>query len=160
MIPIYVPSLSERREDIPLLVDYFIRKFNDRYQRSVSSPAMDVRHRLMNHDWPGNIRELQNCIERAVVMSNDGHLHLEDVFLPKIPRKDSGDHQNSASMPLSYATAKQSFEKGFLQRILTTAGGNISEAARISGRFRSDIYRLMEKYKIHQDDYKIRDQKD
>jgi DNA-binding NtrC family response regulator len=80
VIPIDLPPLRERREDIPLLVDHFLEAYNKRNNKSVTKLSRDVLDLLVAHDWPGNVRELENCIERAVVMSPGDVVSRE--FLP------------------------------------------------------------------------------
>jgi DNA-binding NtrC family response regulator len=77
VIPIHLPPLSERREDIPLLVDHFLEKYNREANRQVTRVPREVLDKLLAYSWPGNVRELENCIERAVVMSSDNEVSLE-----------------------------------------------------------------------------------
>ena len=77
VIPIHLPPLRERREDIPLLLDYFLEKYNREAGRQVMRASREVLDRLLAYSWPGNIRELENCVERAVVMSPDGRFSEE-----------------------------------------------------------------------------------
>ncbi|MEZ4743183.1 MAG: sigma-54 dependent transcriptional regulator [Bdellovibrionota bacterium] len=154
VFPIFVPPLRERIEDIPLLVEYFTRKFSEIYNKQVALPSNEIISRLMSYKWPGNIRELQNSIERAVVFSRDGQIHLQDIFL-KSNQSNKADGDGGVAAPsVNYLVAKEEFERSFLTRLLGITNGNISEAARISGRFRSDIYRLMEKYRMDNRDFR------
>ena len=77
VIPIHIPPLSERREDIPLLVDHFLEKYNRESNRQVTRVPREVMDKLLAYSWPGNVRELENCMERAVVMSPDNEVSLE-----------------------------------------------------------------------------------
>jgi DNA-binding NtrC family response regulator len=155
VISVYLPPLRDRREDIPILVNAFIENFNARYGKKVSAVNKDVLLRMEAYDWPGNVRELQNAVERAVILSSDDELHIEDILQKKMQRKIPGVllHAEHA-MTLSYAEAKEAFERSFVMRILTASKGSIAEAARLSGRYRSDIYRLAERYKINPDEFK------
>jgi transcriptional regulator with PAS, ATPase and Fis domain len=76
VIPIHLPPLRERREDIPLLVDYFMEKYNAENDKIVTKLSRQVLDLLVGYSWPGNVRELENCIERAVIMSPEGELSL------------------------------------------------------------------------------------
>lgn len=155
VISVYLPPLRDRREDIPFLVDVFLENFNTRYGKKVGAANKDVLLRMEAYDWPGNVRELQNAVERAVILSNDDELHIEDILQKKMPKKNSGVLlQTERAMTLSYAEAKEAFERAFVMRILTASKGCIAEAARLSGRYRSDIYRLAERYKINPDEFK------
>ena len=155
VFPVHLPPLRKRLEDIPYLIEYFIKKYNDQYKRNVKLPTKEVMSRLLGHTWPGNIRQLQNAIERAVVLSKDDNIHLDCMFVKNPMAEEENDFEGSALLDtLIYAEAKESFELEFLRKILATARGNISEAARISKRFRSDIYRLIEKHKIDLDEFR------
>lgn len=156
VLQINIPPLRERLEDIPPLVNVFLERFNQRFKRSVAPISQELITRLKNYDWPGNIRELQNALERAVVLSNDGVLHYTDLF----PQEEPGSEQNGevrmhagSPIPLSHERAKKNFEKSYIENLLTEAHGNISEAARLSGKHRVEIYRLMDKYNLRRDDF-------
>ena len=87
VFPITVPPLRERREDISLLVDYFVDKISKRLGKSIESIPKTVMNELQNYHWPGNVRELENVLERAVINSSGPKLHLVDEL--KKPHKDS-----------------------------------------------------------------------
>lgn len=150
VVVIRIPPLRHRTEDIPILTSHFLEQFNQRFEKEVRPPKNTLMARLMAYDWPGNVRELQNAIERAVVLSTDGELNIDDMFQhlnlksSSYGSDDSGLSASVFSMPLT--EAKQAFEKTYLEHLLKLSGGNISEAARISGRYRADIYRLMNRY--------------
>ncbi|MEY4631353.1 MAG: hypothetical protein RIQ81_1473 [Pseudomonadota bacterium] len=156
VLKIHLPSLRERRDDIPLLVNHFLGIYNARFSKSVAAPTGELMARLSAWDWPGNIRELQNAVERGVVLSRDGQLHIEHMLeghgldvVGVEPAAGSSASTAAAfvdylAMPLS--EAKENFEKYYLRELLKISRGNISEAARLCGRYRADIYRLMMKY--------------
>jgi two-component system response regulator GlrR len=150
VVVIRIPPLRHRIEDIPTLTSHFLQQFNQRFEKNVQRPNKTVMARLMAYDWPGNVRELQNAIERAVVLSSNDELSIEDMFqhlslkAAQYGAEDNGMSSTVFSMPLT--EAKQAFEKTYLEHLLKLSGGNISEAARISGRYRADIYRLMNRY--------------
>jgi DNA-binding NtrC family response regulator len=77
VIPIHLPSLQERREDIPLLVDHFLHIYSQKYDKPLTQLTREVLDRLIGYSWPGNVRELENCIERAVVMSPKGMFSMD-----------------------------------------------------------------------------------
>ena len=108
-----------------------------------------IMRQLMAYDWPGNVRELQNNIERAVVMSTDGNIHEEHLFMDAMLSAREERRDSMAEGPLlPYAEAKEEFEKTYLDRLLESTGGNVAEAARLAGRYRADIYRLLSKYRL------------
>ena len=79
VVPIHLPPLRERREDIPLLVDHFIARFNERLKKKIAGAAPEALERLVSHQWPGNIRELENVIERTILFCDDAHINLADL---------------------------------------------------------------------------------
>jgi DNA-binding NtrC family response regulator len=150
VLQIHLPTLRERASDIPVLVRYFLGRFNQRFSRAVEPPSNALESRLLAYRWPGNVRELQNAMERGVVLSKDNGLHLEDMLEASglntsHPREISTE---DGIWSTSLSDAKKNFERTYLQRLLEATGGNISEIARISGRYRADIYRLMTKYGV------------
>jgi DNA-binding NtrC family response regulator len=159
VVVLHLPPLRERKEDIPLLVAHFLERLNQRFGRSVRAPTGSVLERLMAYDWPGNVRELQNAVERAVGLATGDTMRLDDLFPP--PGRavrgvriglDTAVDREMISLPLTQA--KQRFEKTYLRHLLQMSGGNVSETARISGRYRSDIYRLMHRHALEQEGFR------
>jgi DNA-binding NtrC family response regulator len=163
VVPIHVPPLRHRKEDIPLLVNYFLDEFNRKFNRDVTPPNAEIMNRVMAYDWPGNIRELRNAIERAVVLSADNSLSIKDIFQHLyqpgkiVEREDPeletlGGDEKVYELPLT--EAKQAFEKSYIEKYLKVKKGNITEVAKQAGRYRVDVYRLIEKYGIDQNIYR------
>lgn len=150
VIPLHVPSLRDRREDIPLLAQHFLHQYSGQFNKKMEPITEEVMRQLMAYGWPGNVRELQNNIERAVVMSTDSKLHDEHLFMDTLMHPLASREMMAEGPLLPYSEAKEEFEKGYLNRLLEAAGGNIAEAARLAGRYRADIYRLLSKYNIKQ----------
>ena len=164
VVPVQIPPLRHRKDDIRMLTTYFIDQFNQRFQKSVAHPTPEVMQRLLSYDWPGNVRELRNAIERAIVLSKDNFLQVDHLFY-HLQGLNSGNDQSHAndqsSMGLDPAVfdlpltdAKQAFEKAYVERLLSITHGNIAELARKCGRYRADIYRLFEKYGIDHTSYR------
>ena len=124
VFPIYIPSLRERRDDIPLLVDHFIGKFNKENQTKIKRITTSALEMLMVYKWPGNIRELENCIERACILSTDNVLH--SYHLP--PSLQTADSSNTLSKGGMTYTVEQ-VEKQLIREALTSTKGNITKAA-------------------------------
>lgn len=143
---INIPPLRSRKDDINDLVLYYLDKFNKQYKKNIKAPSPEIMTKLYSYDWPGNIRELKHSIERAVVMAEREELEIKDL-ISSYKSRSVGGGGFEISSPV-YSEAKELFEKNYLQKILELAGGNVSEAARISGRFRSDIYRMMKRYNL------------
>ena len=145
VIPVQLPLLKDRKDDIPLLVEHFIRKnreITDKNTISISSAAM---HKLMLHDWPGNVRELENAVEYALAMTND-NIIAEDHILQV---------ENDEDELLTLKDARAGFEKNYLENILTITGGNVSKASELAGKYRADMYNLMKKHDISPNDFKL-----
>jgi two-component system response regulator GlrR len=146
VIPIFLPPLRDRREDIPPLVEHFLAKFNDRTKKEVKGITPQGMQRLMLYDWPGNVRELEHVIEYAVAMTQTDMI-TEDLILLRTKVSDE-----DPCRPLKQA--KGAFEKNYLIRLLELSGGNVSQAARLAGKYRADFYDLLRKYEINVDDFK------
>ncbi len=159
VITIELPPLRDRKSDIPQLVNHFLLKMKERFQKEITKPSRELEARLMAYDWPGNIRELQNAVERGVILSKDGDLHIEDMFSSldhKMERPKEGKQvvldEKMFAKPLS--DAKQDFEKEYLRQLLEVTRGNIAEIARISHRYRADIYRLLSKHGLEWEEFR------
>ncbi|HBB40306.1 MAG: two-component system response regulator GlrR [Nitrospirae bacterium CG18_big_fil_WC_8_21_14_2_50_70_55] len=145
VIPIHLPPLRERREDIPLLANHFVRIFNQMLGASVSGIEPEAMRALVRYNWPGNVRELENVIERAMVMADGKTVCTRDLLFDA----EMGVSAASGSATvLSYREAKATFERTYLHNLLTTVNGNVSEAARLSGRLRSDLYAMMNRHDV------------
>jgi two-component system response regulator GlrR len=146
VIPLELPPLRDRKEDIPLLVDHFLRKYGKQMNKVVKGLAPKALQRLMLHDWPGNVRELENTIEYAVAMTRDDVI-AEDGVLPA-----KAGLSNDPLKPLK--EAKDAFEKEYLINILKITRGNVSSASELAGKYRADFYNLLKKYEINPGDFK------
>ncbi len=148
VIPFYVPALRERREDIPVLVSYFLDEFSRLYGRRkkhLSDAAMEA---LVQYRWPGNVRELRNLVERLVIMVPG--VRIERRHLPVGARRD--DNHMRAVFPLgagrlagfaSLQEARTSYERAYILQTLEENRGNVSRAAEALGLERSNLYRKM-----------------
>ena len=146
VIPIALPSLRERKEDIPSLVEVFLKKFGEQMKKEVKGLTPAALQRLMLHDWPGNVRELENTIEYAVAMTVQDFI-TEDLILPA---KNEADQE--PAKPLK--EAKDAFEKAYLVRLLKVTRGNVSSAATLAGKYRADFYTLLKKHGLNPGDFK------
>ena len=126
VFPLFIPSLRERRDDIPMLVDHFIEKFNNRNGAGVKRITTSALNMLMVYSWPGNIRELENCIERACILSTDNVIHSYNLP-PSLQTADSSDTR--AKGGLTYTV--EQVEKQLIRESLTTTKGNIARAAEL-----------------------------
>ncbi len=146
VIPIHIPSLRERKEDIPFLIDHFIRKYARIMNRDVYGIDPNVVQFLMQRDWPGNVRELENRIEQAMVMAQGTTLGQSDfVLLQQKPEQSDF---------MTFKQAKNAVEKQYVTHLLKLTGGHITNAAQLAGKQRADLYNLMKKHKIQRNDFR------
>lgn len=146
VIPVFVPPLRERREDIIPLAEHFLKKASERMNRDIKGFTPMALQKLMLYDWPGNVRELENAIEYAIVTSRMD-LISDDCILPLKTEKTS-------LSPKPYREAKEDFEREYLTWVLEMARGNVSKAAGLAGRYRADFYGLLKKYDIKPESFK------
>ncbi len=145
VIPIYIPALKERKEDIPLLVQHFFQKYKKRENKKLKEIDKNVINRLMHYDWPGNIRELENIIERAVVICSKNNITVEDLP-PEIAGTGSGDVKcMTAELPEEGITIKQ-MTRELIIKTLEKTRGNKSKAARMLGITRKALYARLKDY--------------
>ena len=150
VVTIQLPSLDERREDIPLLVRHFLKRFNERNTRQVTVQE-DAIASLMRRAWPGNVRELENVIERAAILSTTGEIAIDDVAtasvaggtIPAAPETSSADTETSATL--------REVERQQIVRALIEAQGNRSHAARALGIERKTLYKKAQRLGIDLD---------
>jgi DNA-binding NtrC family response regulator len=140
-VPVRLPDLKNRREDIPLLVHHFLQKFAQQHgeaQRRFSSDAMRV---LMTHAWPGNVRELENAVEHALTMGSGEILTLEDLPASiTAPERDIVEEATLDNVPLSEV------ERRYILRILDKMGGHQIKTAQVLGIDRRTLYRRLRQY--------------
>jgi len=138
-IEIQLPSLRERFEDIPILANFFLKQYAEKYQKAVSKISDAALTRMHKHTWPGNIRELQHAIERAVILSNSAVLQPEDFNFNASPAKEEGQ------LSLDQYNLDE-VEKLLIRKVLKKYNGNITQAANELGLTRSSLYRRLEKH--------------
>ncbi len=154
VIPIYLPPLRERREDIPLLADHFLKHFNKSVGKEIKGFTPSAIQRMMLYHWPGNIRELKNTIERAVVLTMHDVIDVPDLIPLASLQEAAATATAAPSLSVTYEDAKQDFEKSYLEHLLRQTGGNVTNAAKTADRYRGDLYRLMKKYGLKSEDFK------
>jgi DNA-binding NtrC family response regulator len=142
VVPVQLPPLKDRREDIPLLVDYFLERFSRKNKKGIRGISPQALALLVDYDWPGNVRELKHLIERIVILE-DGPVIKEDN-LPWLMHKEHPD------LPLTeeQATSLLDLEKRYIQKILKKTGGNRSQAADILGINRKTLLEKIKKYHL------------
>jgi two-component system response regulator GlrR len=146
VIPIYLPPLRERKEDIPPLVEYFLKKFSQQMKKEVKGLAPQAMQKMMLYEWPGNVRELENTIEYSVAMTRQDMV-TEDFIL----QTKEVIHQEPLK-PLR--EARDAYEKSYLMHLLEICSGNVSKAAKLAGKYRADFYDLLKKHNLKSEDFK------
>ena len=146
VVRVEVEPLRGRAQDIPLLVEHFIRRSSRQFNKRVEALSPEALAALQEYRWPGNVRELQNVIERSVVLAEGPVIRLNDlpldVLLPEHRRKV----QEADRLPLKSAT--EEFERQIVLRVIELVKGNRSEAARILGLHRNSLNRMLERWQI------------
>jgi transcriptional regulator with PAS, ATPase and Fis domain len=140
-VEVKVPSLRDRLDDLPLLIDHFLKIYCKKYNLPLKRISTSTLRRLEKHNWPGNIRELQHSVERAVIMSESQVLEPTDFFLSAMDSLKSDDI-NPSSLNL------EETEKMLIRKVIDKYGGNISKAAKELGLTRASLYRRIEKYDL------------
>ncbi len=147
VLPITLPPLRERREDIPILVDYFLKQIAEDVKKPVLLVKKEALKQLIEYDWPGNVRELKNVIERLVVLSMNGEIGLEDI-----PEEIRNKKRKGASTALatvrSLSDAKKEFEEQFIIKALERNEWNVTKTAEELKLARKNLYKKLHEYKI------------
>jgi len=138
-VELMLPALRERVDDIPLLAEHFLTIYCKKYKMPLKRINPTTFKRLEKHTWPGNIRELQHAVERAVILSESNVLMPHDFFLSQIDDLDSGEISEDI-------TNLEEREKLLIRRVIDKHGGNISKAAKELGLTRASLYRRIEKH--------------
>jgi DNA-binding NtrC family response regulator len=162
--PVKIPSLRERKDDIPLFVNYFLKKYQKMYNKQVIGVSDKGLEALMNYQWPGNIRELENVIERALILAEpNGHIYVDMILGPTVKDQAAGNmhldddgqladdskktmikgSKDLANFVLDNGLSLEDLETAILNKALDRAGGKVSKAARLAGMTRPAFaYRL------------------
>jgi DNA-binding NtrC family response regulator len=161
VINIRIPSLGERKEDIPLLAAHFLEKFNNLYGKSIKRISDELMRSMLGRDWPGNVRELEHAIERGVIMAGGDSLELSDISASGMPLKPSPPQEIAESSELFSMPFKEAkdalidrFHSEYITRVLSRNAGNVSKAARESGLKRQYLHRLMRENSLDSKSFK------
>jgi len=156
---IVVPPLRRRADDIPMLVDHFIRRYAPEMGKQVSGATPDVLEILSAYAWPGNVRQLQNVVKRALAVSSEQTININDLPDEIVISAESGQTAQGGRTPSGgfFNSRNQylsDFEKGYLTDLLTKTRGDMTQAARTAQLPRGTIYRLLAKYDIKPRDFR------
>ena len=147
VIRIKLPPLRDRKGDVLLLAKYFLEKYAKKMDKKIKGFTPSASQKLMMYHWPGNVRELENAVECAVAMTIDDVI-TEDLILSA---QETGTKKNDLK-PLR--NAKEEFERDYLVQLFEITNGNVSRAAKLSGKYRADIYELIKKYDLKPAEYR------
>ncbi|HCI6757551.1 TPA: two-component system response regulator GlrR [Klebsiella variicola subsp. variicola] len=145
VVNLKIPPLSERAEDIPLLANHLLRQSADRHKPFVRAFSSDAMKRLMAAKWPGNVRQLVNVIEQCVALTSSpviGDALVEQAL----------EGENTA-LP-TFVEARNQFELNYLRKLLQITKGNVTHAARMAGRNRTEFYKLLSRHELDANDFK------
>jgi two-component system response regulator GlrR len=147
VIPIRLPTLRERKDDIPLLAMHFLEKYAARTGRPIQGFTPAALRKLMAYEWPGNVRELENTVECAVAMSDSAAIDESAIL-----RNPIGEMGGASITP--FKNAKDLFERKYLARLLEITCGNVSQASQLAGKYRADLYALLKKHALDPNDFR------
>lgn len=139
VVNLKIPSLAERREDISLLANHFLKLFSERHQKNIRNYSPEALENLIQAPWPGNVRQLQNVVEQTVVLATS------PIISSNLVQKALQTESNPI-IPLEMA--RQQFEHQYLVNILKSTEGNVTQAAKLARRNRTEFYRLLERHHI------------
>lgn len=156
VFPVFIPPLRERPEDIPLFIDYFVKKFNTMNRRDIEGASREVMDAFIRYRWPGNIRELENLIQRAFIIETSERLTSKSLpqelftgsFIETPATKDL------QTLSVMRRRAVEEAERSYLAALLTKTGGRIGKAADYAGISRRQLHKLLSRYEIRKETFK------
>jgi len=140
-ISITIPALREREGDAVMIATALLKRFNEAYSKRIKGFSNDALMAIENYSWPGNIREMENKVKRAVILTDDGYLTAYDLELPP-------SNQSHANIPFNLKAVREEAESTAIKKALLSTNNNISKAAKMLGVTRPTLYGLLEKYEI------------
>jgi len=148
VVTVRLPTLVERSQDLPILIDYFMRQFARQHGKQIKGVSPAARRKLFSFDWPGNVRQLRNVIESMVVVDYDGLLDVDD--LPEELAGPAGEPPEPSTAPLAALVGKPlaELERLFIAETLRVTGGNREEAAQMLGIGERTLYRKIKEYQL------------
>ena len=149
VVGLEIPSLANRREDISLLANHFIKSFNKKYKKKVHSFAPEALEILISAHWPGNVRQLQNIVEQTVVLATT------QIIPVNLVQKALQEESNTI---VPFDTARLQFEQNYLVSLLKATQGNVTQAAKLAKRNRTEFYRLLERHHIQANAFKNKEE--
>jgi len=146
VVSLAIPPLGERREDMPLLATHFLRRLVERYGKPINAFSPEAMELLVNASWPGNVRQLYNVVEQTVALCTT-------EIIPATLVQNAIQEEQAAVEPLE--EARRRFERDYLVRVLKLTGGNVSQAARLAKRNRTEFYKLLQRHSLEPALFKV-----
>lgn len=146
VVALTIPSLSERREDIPLLANHFLGLLAEKYEKRINGFAPEAMEMLVSASWPGNVRQLMNIVEQCIVLSTTPLISPALVY--------DAMHKEEEKL-VSFEEARKRFERDYLVRVLKITAGNVTQAARLSKRNRTEFYKLLQRHQLDASAFKL-----
>jgi two-component system, NtrC family, response regulator GlrR len=139
VVSLAIPPLTDRREDIPLLASHFLTRLSERYGKRINAYSPEAMELLVNAAWPGNVRQLYNVVEQTVALCTT------EIIPPTLVQ--NAIQQEQAPVP-ALEDARRDFERDYLVRVLKLTGGNVTQAARLAKRNRTEFYKLLQRHSL------------
>jgi DNA-binding NtrC family response regulator len=159
VFPVEIPSLRERKEDIPHIVEVILERINKFHPKEIRNVHPDVMEAFLNYSWPGNIRELENLIERAYILESSSMLTPAGFPLELFALEGSSvqmELDSSSTLADVRRRALEEVEKRYLKELLANKKGKIRESAEVAGITTRQLHKLLTKYGIKKEDFKSR----
>ncbi|MCP5102484.1 MAG: sigma-54-dependent Fis family transcriptional regulator [bacterium] len=147
IVSFHIAPLRERKEDIPILVRHFLKMYSGQYQKNIQTVSTGAMEQLISYAWPGNIRELENKIQQAIVLSSGGVITERDLQLSQQPAKIGSDGLEDFKQAKKQMVC--TFEKNYLVMLLTRFNGDMVTAAARAGKSRTALWNLLAKYQLN-----------
>ena len=145
VVPISVPPLRDRKDDIPLFAHHFLGHFARQFEKRMTGFSQGALLKLIHYNWPGNVRELKNAVEAAVLMTDSDQI-TEDMILPSQAADDDEI--------ILLKDAKENFEKNYLIQLMQVTRGNVTQSSKFAGKYRADLYALLKKHNVDPAEYR------
>lgn len=145
VVALMIPALSERREDVPLLANHFLGLLATKYSKNINGFSPEAMEMLVSASWPGNVRQLMNVVEQSVVLCTAPLISPVLVY--------DAMHKEEEQL-VSFEEARKRFERDYLVRVLKITGGNVTQAARLSKRNRTEFYKLLQRHQLDSSAFK------
>ncbi len=148
VVTIRLPNLRERTQDVPILIDHFMRQFAKQHGKQVKGMSPRARRKILGYDWPGNVRQLRNVVESMVVVDYDGLLDVDDLPEELADPEEPAGEPSTTSLTNLVGKSLQDLERLFVGETLRVTGGNREEAAKMLGIGERTLYRKIKEYQL------------